>query len=160
MFKWSRTIYSRWVLLFKATCNCRHYFQSELESITPPTKRALWSFLDPSLILVTSRKARYFVDPYSSGEDGVLNTQVAFKTCLRYSLSFFDVFVLFDPSMDQTKRRRQRRKGYTVNKSWKPPGYSEHHLLQTSRDQQIGRPPSSETCFICSGCGKSFVWQY
>ena len=49
-------------------------------------------------ILGTTHKLFLFVDPYSSGENGVLNTQVAFKTCLRYSLSFFDVFVLFDPS--------------------------------------------------------------
>ena len=49
-------------------------------------------------ILGTTHKLFLFVDPYSSGENGVLNTQAAFKTCLRYSLSFFDVFVLFDPS--------------------------------------------------------------
>ena len=49
-------------------------------------------------ILGTTGALFLFVDPYSSGENGVLNTQAAFKTCLRYSLSFFDVFVLFDPS--------------------------------------------------------------
>ena len=49
-------------------------------------------------ILGTTGALFLFVDPYSSGENGVLNTQVAFKTSLRYSFSFFDVFVLFDPS--------------------------------------------------------------
>ena len=42
---------------------------------------SLWSFLDPSLILVTSRKAKW---------------------------------------INEIKRKRQRRKDYTVNKSWKP----------------------------------------
>ena len=46
-------------------------------------------------ILGTTRALFLFVDPYSSGENGVLNIQVAFKTCLRYSLSFFDFFDVF-----------------------------------------------------------------
>ena len=52
-------------------------------------------------ILGTTRALFLFVDPYSSGENGVeipRGFQDLFTVYSEYSLSFFDASVLFDPS--------------------------------------------------------------
>ena len=40
-------LYSRWVPLFKATCNCRHYFQSEMRYYNTTNKACTLKLFRP-----------------------------------------------------------------------------------------------------------------